>query len=244
MLLFGFYACLNSLKGSFKLTPVWIIYKEKGIMSKRRLRRSVLFAFIIVWAVGIGFGLKYLWTYQVSAGTAAAPPSLWPEDSRIPREKGQSTLVLLAHPKCPCTRATIGELAVLMAHCQGKVSVYILFFKPSGFPDNWEQTDLWHSAAVIPGVTVLADNDGVEAQRFGSVTSGQALLYGPDGNLEFSGGITASRGHSGDNAGRDAITALLLNGKSDAKTSQVFGCSLTDKNQNTNEKEACHATGK
>jgi len=208
---------------------------------KTRLGRVALVALIIVWAGGIAFGLKYLWTYQVSAGTPASPPSQWPTDTLVPRTKGQATLVLLAHPQCPCTRATLGELAILMAHCQGKVSVYVLFYKPSDFPDKWEQTDLWHSAADIPGVTVLPDIDGVEAKRFGSVTSGQALLYSPEGNLLFSGGITASRGHSGDNAGRDAITALLLNGKSDAKTSQVFGCSLTDKDKNTTDKEACHA---
>jgi hypothetical protein len=211
----------------------------------KRWGRAMLIAFIIlIWAAGIVYGLRYLTIYQVSAGTLAAPPSLWPEDSRIHRTKGQSTLVLLAHPHCPCTRATLGELAILMAHCQGKVSVYVLFYKPSDFPANWEQTDLWHSAAAIPGVTVLSDNDGVEAKRFGSVTSGQALLYGTEGNLLFTGGITASRGHSGDNAGRDAITALLLNGKSDEKSTQVYGCSLIGKNENMNDKEACHATGR
>jgi hypothetical protein len=210
----------------------------------KRLGRALLFAFIIVWAIGVGLGLKNLTNYQVSAGTSAEPPKLWPEGTSIPRTKGQSTLVLLAHPHCPCTRATLGELAILMARNQGKVSAYVLFYKPSNFPDNWEQTDLWHSAAEIPGVTVMADSDGVEAKRFGSATSGQALLYGPEGDLQFTGGITASRGHSGDNAGRDAITDLLQNGKSDAKSTLVYGCSLNGKNQNIADEGACHATGR
>ena len=42
-----------------------------------------------------------------------------------------------------------------------------------------------------------------------SKTSGQVVVYDAKGALLFSGGITAARGHMGDNAGRDRITALL-----------------------------------
>ena len=200
-------------------------------MSKGR-RRAILFLLIGLWLCAVGAGLKYLWAYEVSAGTAATPSTVWPEGSQIKRQKGESTLVLLAHPKCPCTRATIGELAILMAHCQGKVSAYVLFYKPAGFPESWEQTDLWQSAAAIPGVTVLADDSGVEAKRFGAATSGQAMLYSETGKLLFAGGITGSRGHSGDNPGRNAIVSLILNGSSDSSTTAVYGCDLLGKDLN------------
>jgi len=202
-------------------------------------RRILLFLFIGLWLCAVGVGLNQLWTYEVSAGTAATPSSEWPGDTQIKRQQGQSTLVLLAHPHCPCTRATIGELAILMAHCQGKVSAYVLFYKPAGFPDGWQQTDLWQSAANIPGVTVLTDDGGIEAKRFGGATSGQAMLYDENGKLLFSGGITGSRGHSGDNAGREAIVSLILNGSADHSTTSVFGCDLLGKDMNSTDKNAC-----
>jgi hypothetical protein len=112
-----------------------------------------------------------------------------------------------------------------MAQAQGRVTAYVLFVKPSGSADDWEKTDLWQSAASIPGVTVVVD-DGAEAQRFHAVTSGQTALYDVEGRLQFSGGITGSRGHSGDNAGRSAIVSLLNTGDAERTKTSVFGCPL------------------
>ena len=72
----------------------------------------------------------------------------------------------------------------------------------------------------------MSDVDGLEAARFGVQASGQTLLYGANGNLQFSGGITASRGHSGDNLGRSAIVALVTTGESTTNHTSVYGCSL------------------
>jgi len=98
--------------------------------------------------------------------------------------------------------------------------------KPHGFADDWVKTDLWRHALRIPGVSVLVDEDGIEARHFRAVTSGQVLLYGADGRLLFSGGITSTRGHVGDNPGESAIEALVNTGSADDDHSLVFGCPL------------------
>jgi hypothetical protein len=113
-----------------------------------------------------------------------------------------------------------------MAQAKGRVTAYVLFVKPADSSAAWEKTDLWQSAASIPDVKVIVDDDGVESHRFNSLTSGQTALYDIDGNLLFSGGITASRGHSGDNAGRSAIVSLLNDGKAERTVTSVFGCPL------------------
>jgi hypothetical protein len=136
----------------------------------------------------------------------------------------------LAHPHCPCTRATIGELASIMAHSQGRLTAYVLFLKPAGFSEEWEKSDLWRSAESIPGVTAVIDDEGAEANRFHAATSGQTLLYDAGGHLLFSGGITGSRGHSGDNAGHSAIVSLVNAGVAEQTESFVFGCPLFDAN--------------
>jgi hypothetical protein len=135
---------------------------------------------------------------------------------------------MLAHPHCPCTRASVGELALIMANAREPVSAYVLFLKPEGSSADWEKTDLWRSAACIPGVTVLADLNGDEARRFGVETSGHTLLFDSDGRLAFSGGITHSRGHSGDNLGRKSLVSLLNNQSAARAETYVFGCALAD----------------
>lgn len=135
---------------------------------------------------------------------------------------------MLAHPHCPCTQASVGELAQIMARLQGKVAAYVLFVKPKEAGRDWEDTDLRRSAEAIPGVKVVFDPDGVEARRFGAETSGHTQLFSTDGRLLFSGGITASRGHAGDNAGESAIVALVNNQTPARTQTLVFGCALAN----------------
>ena len=141
-------------------------------------------------------------------------------------DPSRANLVMAVHPHCPCTRASIEMLARIMTRCRGLVTAHVAFCKPAGFPRDWEQTDLWRSAAAIPDIEVFCDEEGLEGRRFGAATSGHVLLFSPGGELLFSGGITVSRGHEGDNAGRDAVIAFLTVGKADRAQCPVFGCPL------------------
>ena len=114
-----------------------------------------------------------------------------------------------------------------MAHAVGKVNAYVLFVKPENAERGWDDTDLRSSAAAIPGVSVMTDEDGKEAERFGAKTSGHTVVFGSNGILAFSGGITASRGHVGSNAGENAVLALLTERSAERARTPVFGCSLT-----------------
>jgi hypothetical protein len=187
---------------------------------------TILIATSTLWLLMICAGIGLLWSYESSPGAAAAVLEQWPADSPIRRAADRATLVMLAHPRCPCTRASLSELARLMARAQGRVTAYVLFVKPADFPDGWEQTDLLASAEAIPGVTVVRDDEGVEAARFRAATSGQIMLYDAAGKLLFSGGLTSARGHEGDNAGRAAVVALLTAGGEAGGETPVFGCPL------------------
>jgi hypothetical protein len=136
---------------------------------------------------------------------------------------------MVVHPRCPCSRASLAELAVLMAQVRDRLAATVLFVEPAAASPEWTDGDLWETAGEIPGVERVRDEGGVLAARFHLATSGHAVLYGAGGDLLFSGGITAARGHSGDNAGRAAITRLVLSGASDAAWTSVFGCPLFDR---------------
>ena len=194
-------------------------------MTRSRMRTA---ATMTVWAAACAAGLAGLAGYQATPGRASAV-SAWPAGTSLrPAGHGADTLVVVVHPKCPCSRATISDLAVLLAHCPpGRIATTVLFVRPAGVPAGWERTDLWDAAAAIPGVAVLADPGGVEADRFGAVTSGQAILFDAGGRVAFRGGLTPGRGHAGDSGGAAAVVAVADGRRpADAQT-PVFGCPIS-----------------
>jgi hypothetical protein len=191
-------------------------------------RKTVVFSLAaVLWLAGAGTGLWVVWAYDNQPGAAAAPPPTWPADGAIALASDTPTLVVLAHPQCFCTKATLTELAEVLGRARIRPRTYILFMKPQGFPEGWTDSALWHQAAALPDVRVMRDDEGLKAKEFGAETSGQVVLYDAKGTLVFSGGITGSRGHAGDNAGRAAVISFL-NGSSTGRqqTTSVFGCPL------------------
>lgn len=164
--------------------------------------------------------------YSNTPGYAGPTPATWPAASQIPFDAKRPMLIMFAHPHCPCTRASLSELARLLTQVPNKLNTYVVFLKPTGTPSGWDRTDLWRTASAIPGVTILSDTTGVEARRFHAETSGQTMLYSPTGTLLFHGGITFARGHEGDNPGRSAVQNLILQGHSEKTQTPVFGCGL------------------
>jgi len=200
-------------------------------MSLRALsRRPVAIGIAVaLWVPAVAVGLNILWSYSNTPGRAAEPPLDFPHHAGVTPSRERATLLMFVHPRCPCSDASIGELAKLVASDGAKLDTSIFFFYPRHETPQWAHGELWTAAAAIPGVRVFDDKDGEIARRFGALTSGQTLLYTQNGRLRFRGGITASRGHSGDNAGRSAISALLSNHQavSEPIVTPVFGCSLT-----------------
>jgi len=200
------------------------------------VRRLPLALGLTAWAGLVLGGLIVLLNYQSRAGAAAEAPAAWPVRSTLARDPHAATIVLFAHPHCPCTRATLDELARSLGGASTPVNTWIVFVVPPGEDASWAQTNLLKLASAVPHAHVTFDLDAVEARRFGAHTSGQVLYYDPAGRLCFAGGITPGRGHEGDNAGGDAIAALAGSprpGPSTAaspatatSTTPVFGCNL------------------
>jgi hypothetical protein len=194
-------------------------------------RRIIGLLALATWTAAVVAGMVGMVRYEARPAAAAADlehraPMRWPATVRIAREAQRPTLVMSLHPQCPCSRASVQELAMLMSRADARVAAHVLFVRPSGAPSNWLDTDLWKAASAIPRVSVSIDPDGADSAALGATTSGQVVLYGGNGSLQFAGGITDGRGHEGDNAGLDAILALLRDEKPATVTTPVFGCPL------------------
>lgn len=188
---------------------------------------------LFVWLGAAVFGICQLERYANRAETPSRPPAAWPDTAALRRSRTEPTLVLFLHPKCPCSRATLDELAIALTHAPGRCHVAIVFCVPRSPDKDWLETGLWDRARLFTGAELIPDLDGALATTFAANTSGQCLLYDAGGTLVFSGGITRSRGHSGDNAGRAAIEHRLLGTDPMVFTYPVFGCALLTKGNST-----------
>ena len=81
---------------------------------------------------------------------------------------------------------------------------------------------------MLPLHVLVADDEPVSRTVVGAMLkkAGYPVLFAQDGALIYSGGATGSRGHAGDNAGRQTILALLNHERTDRDRASVFGCPL------------------
>jgi len=202
---------------------------------------------IALWMVLAVLGMGSLTEYSATAGRETDFPEKWPAHSSLDYAPTKPTMVLVLHPHCPCSRATVEEFSRILADAPTAAKTYVLLAQPPEADGAWSDTELAASVRALPGVEVLVDIDEVETSHFGAVTSGTTLLFDTNGALRFAGGITASRGHAGDNLGAQTLAKLLAPGaaaQSDLALTPVFGCPLQTPNRtphtpNTGERACC-----
>ncbi|WP_422927827.1 hypothetical protein [Singulisphaera sp. PoT] len=197
-------------------------------MLRNRMASFLLVPAIVAWGGAVAIGLGMVHAYDLSPGVIGPAPARWPAESGLRHDTSRMNLIMFAHPRCPCTRASLAALSELMDHCRSSVSAEVLFYEPSEV--HWGEAELWRKARAIPGVKVRGDRDGAEAERFGAMTSGTVLLFDPTGKQLFMGGITGGRGQSGPNAGLASAIALASEDPSQKcpKAHPVFGCPIQD----------------
>jgi hypothetical protein len=188
--------------------------------------RLLYTAGFIVWASAVTFGFVTLWGYEIRPGVEASAPAIWPDETKIPRPATRPALIVLLHPQCSCSQATVAELARLRTNAGDRADIHVLMLAPLGAGGEWVRSRLWDQADASPGVRMISDHEGTESRHFGAATSGQVLLYDTAGRLQFAGGITNSRGHEGDNPGRDALERQLRHQPVNYAWTRVFGCPL------------------
>jgi hypothetical protein len=170
-----------------------------------------------------------LLVYSNAPGRAGTAPERWPSSGSLRLDPENPTLLMFAHPRCPCTRSSLHELDRLVAQVGERISSTVLFYRPAEAEEGWEHTDLWRLAEGIPGAIAMPDPDGEIAAAFGAETSGHVVVYDTSGRLVFSGGITAARAHEGDSRGRDSIRQLVSEGEALEPTAPVFGCPISER---------------
>jgi len=134
-------------------------------------RRRLLAGVVLVWSALVGLGFHAMFSHATTSGDMHDAPLRWPAGTQLSR--GSSfTVVMFVHPDCPCSRASLHELAAITVGSSAKVDIVV------AGPDV--EGDLWEDAGGIAGATRFID-DGREAARFGALTSGHTVVYDRDG---------------------------------------------------------------
>jgi hypothetical protein len=188
---------------------------------------------LLAWIFILAGGTLIVRNYESTPGPATSPSVQWPSNSSIPCLPGRITIVVFAHPRCPCTRASLNELRALLDECEIPVATHVLFWMPRNASDDWRKTELWQLADRIQDVQTHADEEGTEARHFGALTSGHIMIFRGNGTRIFNGGLTTARGRFGDGTMATAISQLINQETPSREGRPVFGCPLFDASGDT-----------
>ncbi|MEZ6233491.1 MAG: hypothetical protein R3B68_04820 [Phycisphaerales bacterium] len=193
--------------------------RDRG--SNRRTTKAPWLA-VGLWALAVAGMIGVMVRYDRSVDSTSRPAAM-PAPAQAP-----PTLVrVYAHPRCPCTAATITVLARLAALAGNDGSFEVLFFRPEDEPDRWAWTENWRAAGAIPGVSVRTDPGGRLAAAAGATTSGHALVSDSEGRVLYSGGLTDGRSDPGFGLSADAVLGCVRSGEA-CRSRPAFGCAIHD----------------
>jgi hypothetical protein len=202
------------------------------VLSPRPLVGWPTYSAIALWLATIAASSWVLARYQFATldSPVAKFVEHWPAGSQLPRQPNHSTLLLFLHPKCPCSRASLGELDRLFASVEGRADDTLDFVVDATIPaecgDDWLNSDILQHAKQIANAQIHFDRGGVEATAFGATTSGFVMLFDENGSRQFAGGVTESRGHEGESAGGYSLRRILCHEIESAENTPTFGCRL------------------
>ncbi len=153
------------------------------------------------WVLSCVAAYGALWSYANTPGDLGGPRHAWLRAASLHVDDDRPTLIMFAHPRCPCTRASMSELERLQGEMPGAFATRVVFFEPLGADESWRQTSLWDRALRLPDAQAIPDSGGEFASAAGAIVSGSVALLSADRKLKYWGGITPARGHEGASVG-------------------------------------------
>jgi hypothetical protein len=184
----------------------------------------------LLWVGACAVSSYVMMAYDFVPGRLGAQRTSWPADTNLLKTSEGVTVVAFLHPRCICSRATVKQLVKTLAD-HPEATLIASVFVPQETTDGqaWEEGEYVKALrAQLPQVEIVYDPGGVEAERFGALTSGTILVYDWQGREIFRGGITDRRGGERDNRGLRQLAQAIDRHKTlmQGTPSPVFGCPL------------------
>src|SRR3954447_8938178 len=111
-------------------------------MGRRLVVSTLLLVALGIWIVTIAVMFRAIRRFETTPGRAAVARRAWPAGSSIHPTAGQWSLVMLVHPHCSCSRASVTELQAILDKAPASLKTYVLVYRPSDAAAGWEKTDV------------------------------------------------------------------------------------------------------
>jgi hypothetical protein len=126
-------------------------------------RPYLTWALVALWSATVAMGMGLLAAYANSAGEFSQAPATINQGHPT---AAKNQLYMFLHPRCPCSVASVNELARIMARCPEQLDATVYFRRSDSQPTDWERGSLWNFASSIPGAHVKTDVGGRVASQF------------------------------------------------------------------------------
>src|SRR2546423_15284646 len=97
---------------------------------------------LLLWAGLIVAGYAWLLRYNFAAGNTLTAPGRLPPPFGSPGGSRRPQLFIALHPRCPCSRATVAELAKILSRAPNAGDVTVLMYRPADRGESWLQGPL------------------------------------------------------------------------------------------------------
>jgi hypothetical protein len=177
-----------------------------------RLRVVLIGMGVAAWGSAVAWQFHSAMSYEATPGERSV--------KSVKAEAGQkSRVVVVVHPECPCTKATLAQLREIVARQGASLDATVLVANEGEQAGSSENERIARS---IPGVQVRLVGAGAP-ETLGAKTSGEAFYFDQSGKLVYHGGLTEGRGVERPSPG----AYCLINSKGlSKKDGEVFGCPL------------------
>lgn len=168
------------------------------------------------WLGAVAWGVHATMSYESTPGKSAQTPRV-----RLASHDSKWTIVMVAHPLCPCTAASLKALKAVVAEHRATVECKVVFVgeRPKVVSQNMDL------AGQVGASSVKWVSEEDAAESYGAFTSGQTFVFGPKGELAFSGGITPGRGVDQPQFAVKLFRSLI-SGQAPAGSVPTYGCGL------------------
>ena len=114
----------------------------------------------VLCAIGTLAETVALINFETKPGLPPTPPPVWPRQVKVTHVPNKNQIIVIAHPQCGCTQATLQQLAEVT-----DAAVSVLVYRPDS-KSNWGKSPIWQQVRLIKGASVDWDDGGKTAPRF------------------------------------------------------------------------------
>ena len=131
--------------------------RELRTIGKAMFMFGKLTVISLTWLIAVVASIAAGLLYDFRPSSTIPTLRQWPIDSRLSRVEDKPTLILFAHPRCPCTVATLEELAEILNGIDQSLTINIVFVVPTNAGAQWHRSKSVQLARQIPDACVTFD---------------------------------------------------------------------------------------